>query len=277
MDDYDAFVVGSDQVWRPEYFFGVQDAFLRFTKDWDVRRVAYAASFGTEELEYDYTLLEECSALLSKFDAVSVREASGVNMCDEWFDYEGAVHVPDPVMMLPAQKYAELAGESCGKNSVVTYLLDKSSVKMKVAEFVSDVTGKPLHDVSVYPKDKNIPLEERVVPCMTSWLSAFINAEFVVTDSFHGCILSILFHKPFLVVGNKARGMARIESLLEMFSMENRLVDGIDPDDDGEGWLMEFDWNEVDAVLDKFRQKGLDFLRTSLNMDSSSDSGQVEM
>ena len=83
--------------------------------------------------------------------------------------------------------------------------------------------------------------------------------------------------KPFLVVGNKARGMARIESLLEMFSMENRLVDGIDPDDDGEGWLMEFDWNEVDAVLDKFRQKGLDFLRTSLNMDSSSDSGQVEM
>ena len=277
MDDYDAFVVGSDQVWRPEYFFGVQDAFLRFTKDWDVRRVAYAASFGTEELEYDYTLLEECSALLSKFDAVSVREASGVNMCDEWFDYEGAVHVPDPVMMLPAQKYAESAGESCGKNSVVTYLLDKSSAKTKVAEFVSDVTGKPLHDVSVYPKDKNIPLEERVVPCMTSWLSAFINAEFVVTDSFHGCILSILFHKPFLVVGNKARGMARIESLLEMFSMENRLVDGIDPDDDGEGWLMEFDWNEVDAVLDKFRQKGLDFLRTSLNMDSSSDSGQVEM
>ena len=49
-NDYDAFVVGSDQVWRPRYFPGVENAFLSFTKDWDVKRVAYAASFGTSEL-----------------------------------------------------------------------------------------------------------------------------------------------------------------------------------------------------------------------------------
>ena len=276
--DYQAYIVGSDQVWRPEYFGTVQDAFLRFAKGWDVKRIAYAASFGTDQLEYDYTLLEECAELLSKFDAVSVREASAVNMCDEWLDYEGAVHVPDPVMMLSAEHYSLLAGENLnGTGSVVTYILDRSSAKSRVVDFVAGVTGKPVCDISVYPKEKSIPLEERVVPEMESWISAFRNAEFVVTDSFHGCVMSIIFHKPFLVVGNKARGMARIDSLLGMFELENRLVDGIDPDDDGEGWLLEFDWEKVDSVLQEFRQTGLDFLKSALNMDGTPDSGKEEV
>jgi hypothetical protein len=58
--EYDAYVVGSDQVWRPRYFPGVQDAFLAFTRNWDVKRVAYAASFGTSELEYESDLLGRC-------------------------------------------------------------------------------------------------------------------------------------------------------------------------------------------------------------------------
>ena len=79
------------------------------------------------------------------------------------------------------------------------------------------------------------------------------------------------------MVGNKARGMARIDSLLGMFDLEHRLVDGIDPDDDGEGWLMEFDWEKVDSVLQGFRQTGLDFLKAALNMDGTPDSGKEEV
>jgi hypothetical protein len=168
-------------------------------------------------------------------------------------------------------------GNLNGTGSVVTYILDRSSVKSRVVDFVAGVTGKPVCDISVYPKEKSIPLEERVVPEMESWISAFRNAEFVVTDSFHGCVMSIIFHKPFLVVGNKARGMARIDSLLSMFELENRLVDGIDPDDDGEGWLMEFDWEKVESVLQEFRQTGLDFLKSALNMDGTPDSGKEEV
>ena len=96
--EYDAFIVGSDQVWRPRYFGNIEDAFLKFTKNWPVRRVAYAASFGTEQLEYKPDLLETCSKLLSGFDAVSVREDVAVEMCEEWFGYESAAHVLDPVM-----------------------------------------------------------------------------------------------------------------------------------------------------------------------------------
>ena len=265
--DYDAYVVGSDQIWRPEYFRWIKDAFLDFAKGWDVRRLSYAASFGTDELEYDYLLLDECSRLLSQFDAVSVREASGVRICDEWFDYENAVHVLDPVMLLPLEHYASIAAKavSCNeRGGIVTYILDRSAAKSNIASFVSRVTGMELNDVSVYPQDRNIPLADRVVPPMEEWLCAFVNADFVVTDSFHGCVLSILFHKPFLVTGNKTRGMARIETLLETFSLENRLVDGIDPDDDGQGWLMEIDWDKVDAVLEERRNFSMDFLRGAL-------------
>ena len=146
----------------------------------------------------------------------------------------------------------------------MTYILDRSAAKSNIASFVSRVTGMELNDVSVYPQDRNIPLADRVVPPMEEWLCAFVNADFVVTDSFHGCVLSILFHKPFLVTGNKTRGMARIETLLETFSLENRLVDGIDPDDDGQGWLMEIDWDKVDAVLEERRNFSMDFLRGAL-------------
>ena len=265
--EYEAFVVGSDQVWRPSNFEPVQDAFLRFAKGWDVRRVSYAASFGTSELEYEYFLLKECSALLDAFDAVSVREDSGVQLCDEWFDCDNAVHVLDPVMLLDAERYrniAEKAAERKAKGKVATYILDRSKVKENVTDFVVKCTGKEVFDLSVYPKDRYLPLQERIAPSMYEWIAGFEDADFIVTDSFHGCVMSILFHKPFLVIGNSARGLSRVLSLLNIFGLESRLVEGIDPDDDGEGWLMEIDWDNLDAILEQWRDKSLSFLSDAL-------------
>lgn len=266
--EYDAFVVGSDQVWRPCNFDPIQDAFLRFTKGWDVRRVSYAASFGTSELEYEYILLEECAALLESFDAVSVREDSGVQLCDEWFDCDHAVHVLDPVMLLDVDKYrklAERAGSRKAGGKIATYILDRSKVKDNVTDFVVRCTGKEIADMSVYPKDRYLPLKDRIVPPIEEWIAGFEDADFVVTDSFHGCVMSILFHKPFLVIGNSARGLSRVLSLLNIFGLESRLVEGIDPDDDGEGWLMEMDWASIDAALQQWRTRSMAFLSDALS------------
>lgn len=265
--EYEAFVVGSDQVWRPSNFEPVQDAFLRFAKGWDVRRVSYAASFGTSELEYEYFLLEECSSLLDTFDAVSVREDSGVQLCDEWFDCDKAVHVLDPVMLLDVEdyrKFAENAAERKAKGKVATYILDRSKVKKNVADFVVKCTGKEVFDLSVYPKDRYLPLQDRIAPSIQEWIAGFEDADFVVTDSFHGCVMSILFHKPFLVIGNSARGLSRVLSLLNIFGLESRLVEGIDPDDDGDGWLMEMDWDNIEVILDQWRRKSFSFLSDAL-------------
>ena len=265
--EYDAFVVGSDQVWRPCNFDRVQDAFLEFASGWNVRRLSYAASFGTSDLEYEYMQLEDCSKLLADFDAVSVREDSAVKICDEWFDCENAVHVLDPVMLLTADQYRELAGPAAShkaKGKIATYILDRSKSKSGIVDFVTRCTGKEVADISVYPKDRSIPLNDRIVPPMEEWISAFDDADFVVTDSFHGCVMSILFHKPFLVASNHGRGLSRILSLLDMFGLGSRHVDGIDPDDDGEGWLMDIDWDSVDAVLEQWRGKSIGFLKNAL-------------
>lgn len=268
--EYDAFVVGSDQVWRPLYFKNIEDAFLRFAEGWDVKRIAYAASFGTDRLEYEYTQLEACGKLLEQFDAVSVREDSAVRMCEEWLDYEGAVHVADPVMLLDASELAELvkrAGESEGHPAagrIMTYILDPSKEKSAAVDFISRVSSAQVYDASVNPYARELPLSERVVPSVEKWIAGFAEADFVVTDSFHGCVLSILMHKKFLAVGNSRRGMARLSSLLDMFGLEGRLVHGIDPEDDGEYFLSDIDWEAVEEKLKAFKEHSEKFLADAL-------------
>lgn len=265
--EYDAFVVGSDQVWRPRYFPGVENAFLAFTKNWDVRRISYAASFGTDDLEYGSELLHKCTALLGGFNAVSVREESGVRMCSEWFECDSALQVLDPVMLLEAEQYRKIASEAAGHPSegkIVTYILDKTSQKQTVVDFISKVSEMQVHDVSVNPYDRNIPLEHRIVPALEEWLAGFADAEFVVTDSFHGCVLAILLHKRFIALANPNRGMSRMQSLVDMFGLDLRLVHGIDPEDDGEFFLSIPDWAQIDAVLDERRAECLEFLNSNL-------------
>lgn len=266
--EYDAFVVGSDQVWRPRYFDPIEDAYLAFTAGWDVRRIAYAASFGTDELEYEYMQLEACSKLLEKFEGVSVREDSAVRLCEEWLDCDRALHVLDPVMLLDAAEYQKIASGAksrLAKGKVVTYILDRSEEKRHVIDFVRKVSGMDVHDCSVYPYVNDRPVEERAVPALEDWLAAFADAEFIVTDSFHGCVLAILMHKRFIAVGNSRRGMARLKSLLDMFGLDMRLVHGIDPEDDGDYFLSEPDWGTIDGILEEKRMASMAFLKDSLD------------
>ena len=99
---------------------------------------------------------------------------------------------------------------------------------------------------------------------MEQWLAGFADADFVVTDSFHGCVLAILLHKRFVVVGNSSRGLTRMQSLVDMFGLDSRLVHGIDPEDDGEFFLSEPDWEHVDEVLYKKRHECVEFLENAL-------------
>ena len=135
---------------------------------------------------------------------------------------------------------------------------------MSVVEFIKRVSSKEVHDVSVRAYDKALPASERVVPPLENWLAGFAQADMVVTDSFHGCVLSILMHKPFVVVENPYRGMSRIKSLLDMFGLDQRLVHGIDPEDDGAFFLSEPDWDDVEAVLSEKRAVSKEFLVENL-------------
>lgn len=244
--EYELIVVGSDQVWRPRYFGRIEDAYLDFTRGWNVRRASYAASFGTDELEYDEEKVGRCARLLAGFDAVSVREISGVEICAEWFGRPDAELVLDPVLLMDQEELRSIAEDvpAC-RGYVASYILDASQEKRSLTQFVSAAAGMPVADL-------NPDIEVR--PCVQKWIAGFRDAEFVVTDSYHGCILSILFHKPFVALENPARGNSRLHSLLSMLGMDDRLVHGIDPEDDCSFYLAHPDWDEVDGLLEGMRK-----------------------
>ena len=93
-------------------------------------------------------------------------------------------------------------------------------------------------------------MEACIYPSVTAWLRSFMDAEMVICDSFHGCVFSIIFNKPFWVLGNKGRGNARFSSLLKLFNLEDRFVDARSQID----LEKKINWNSVNAILDEERE-----------------------
>lgn len=225
---FDAFVVGSDQVWRPAYSQPIEEAFLSFLGDSDIKRIAYAASFGVDNCdEYTPKQLKICSQLLQKFNAVSVRETSGVLLCRKYFGVD-AVQMLDPTLLLDADDYRVLIRNGKTKPStgeMLVYILDKSEGKIALVNRIAKEKGlTPFWLDSPDEQMENFPFEKRIKMSVEQWLRSFDDAEFVFTDSFHGCIFSIIFRKQFLAIGNKERGISRFYSLLGVFSLMDRLI-----------------------------------------------------
>jgi hypothetical protein len=263
---FDVYVVGSDQVWRPKYFGQniIPCAYLSFAKDWNVKRLSYAASFGTEDWEYTEEQTALCKELIQQFDAVSVRESSAVKLCKEHLGVD-ALHVLDPTMLLDATDYIKLfqnAKTPQSPGTLMCYVLDETEDKQKVISYVEQALNITAFSVNSKYEDSTAPLEERIQPPVETWLRGFYDADFVVTDSFHACVFSILFEKPFIVYGNKDRGMARFHSLLSIFGLENRLITN---SEEIQKFIAEpIDWNAVNARKKEWQEKSLNFLKNNL-------------
>lgn len=265
--DFDALVVGSDQIWRCAFHDTkrkLYDAYLEFAKNWKVRRVAYAASLGTDKWEYNAEKTERCRQLIQKFDAVSVRESSGVGLIKDHFGVE-ATHVLDPTMLLTEKDYEPLflgkTEKSDGK--LMSYILDDTEEKRKIVDKVSAQIGLNTFIVNAQADNTSLPIEERIQPPVEQWLRGFYDADFVVTDSFHACVFSILFGKPFLAIGNSNRGMSRFESLLLMLNLQDRLVDA------SKGGSIEMpntNLAKAQAILKEKKELSLDFLTKALSL-----------
>lgn len=213
----DAIVVGSDQVWRPMYNYDVRDCFLKFVQGLSVKRVAYAASFGTDAWEFTDEQTRECAALAKQFDGISVREKSGVGLCKDHLGVS-AVHVLDPTLLLQAEDYAVLCKDiPQRKPFVFAYILDKSEDKINSIQRFAEQRGLPYYIKSA---DAEVSMDDTI----ELWLSYFRDAAFVITDSFHGTAFSINFNKDFYVFGNVQRGNSRFDSLLNQLGLQDRVI-----------------------------------------------------
>lgn len=244
---FEGIIVGSDQVWRPKYVILIQDMFLNFCKDMPIKRIAYAASFGTDEWEFTTEQTKICAPLAQQFDAVSVREPSGVSLCLKHLDVE-ATYVLDPTLLLTAEDYACLCiGIPRNKPFVFAYILDQSEEKLKMIEDFAASKGLTYLIQSAGPaikQDDSIEL----------WLSRFRDAAYIITDSFHGTAFSINFSKDFYVFSNKERGNSRIESLLELFDLQDRIINHVINANTC------IDWKGVNNKLDEEREKSMKWL-----------------
>ena len=263
--EYDAIIVGSDQVWRPKYFeqlfnASILEAYLNFAKQWNVRRIAYAVSFGVDEWEYTPQKTSVCRTLIKKFDAVSVREESAVRLCEDNLEVDAKV-VLDPTMLLDIKDYVDLISDypvTDKHSTIMTYILDNSKFKMNVVEEFKRKTGYRIYSHSPESYDINENIDKRILPSVEDWIDGFYSSEFIITDSFHACVFSILFQKPFAVIINEDRGATRFYSLLRLFGLEDRIVRSLNDINDS---LLNSPLPEsVNARLKEFREYSFNFL-----------------
>lgn len=264
--DFDAFVVGSDQIWRMMYFLGfwsttlASDAFLGFTEGWNIKRVSYAASFGVDVPDIPENDLDDCKKAIARFNGISVREESGVAACKKYLGVE-AKWVLDPTMLLKRSDYQKLISRTpTPKPILISYVLDETPE-------IAALRSKIAKDKGLEIKLTNLPdtgtgeRGTRPQPPLEDWLKAFDESEYIINDSFHACVFSILFHKQFTVIGNKKRGLARFQSLLKLFGLEDRLITSPEEYKD----LPDIDYEKVDSILNKKRGEAYKFLAEFLS------------
>lgn len=264
--DYDAIVVGSDQTWRPRNVPNVMDYWLEFAKDLYLRKVAYAPSFGVDVWEYTEEQTKKCKDLAKLFNAISVRETSGVKLCHDNLS-ANAIHVLDPTMLWNKMFYSSYAEEyPLEGGSVNCYFLDKDPKKNTIANSIANKLDLSLVQINTRTEDSNAPVSERIAPSIEHWLAGFRYAHFIVVDSFHAMVFSIIFEKPFIVIGNKRRGMARFESLLDELGIKERLITE-DTEDYVDIAMRPINWGEVQRRLEVRRNICSDFLKEGLSLN----------
>lgn len=264
------FIVGSDQVWRCVYARNIESVpffFLNFaTPDQRKRSIAYAASFGSDEWEGTPEETIECAQLLKQFKAVSVREHCGVDICRKVFGVE-AVQMPDPTLLMEQEDYNYLIRNWRTKSTdtpfMAVYLLDETDSKSQLTASICQHYGLYAQHLMPHPGAKK--LMDRLPLSIPQWLRFIRDSKCVLTDSFHGCVFSIIFNKPFICLGNESRGTARFDSLLATFGLQDRLVTHYDKDAILKIMNTPIDWEKANSIRRSEQERAFDFLRRNLD------------
>lgn len=266
-DSFDAYIVGSDQVWRPKYVPDVYHYFLDFVSvSSKAKRIAFCPSFGTDEWEYSEEQTERCKLLLGLFNGVAVREESGVKLCEENFN-KTVAHLLDPTVLLKPDDYlqaVELKPQGAPDNVLSYYYLDNTEEKLGILHRISGALRCKENRINTETENRNARLRDRIAPSLQTWIGGFAKSRFVVADSFHATMFAIIFNTPFITVANKKRGLSRFESLLKTFGLEERMVTSLEGVTD-ELIQAPIDWKRVNNSLQKERERSMDFIKTSLS------------
>ena len=255
----DIYCTGSDQVWNSDWNQGIEKAFfLDFVPD-NKKRISYAASFGKEKL--DESEIEITQKMLKKYSNISVREKSAVKIVND-LGINNVEHVLDPTLMLDQTQWSELKCDIKHKEKyILVYQLNTKNPEFD--EYVKKLSIKkkmPIIRVSnvIYQTFKYGKFV--YCPNVNEFLSYFLNAEYIVTDSFHATAYSINFNKKFVCIFPK-KFSTRLQSILQLTGLEERKVS----DFNDFGIIdKEIDYTKVNKIINQERQKSMIYLQKAV-------------
>jgi hypothetical protein len=270
---FDCFVVGSDQCWRPKWSPHLPTFFLDFLEQHSgVKRIAYGASFGTDEWELSDEMTDLARRHLQRFDFLSVRESSAVDLCKNHLGLTVS-QVVDPVLLFDASHYIGLIreeesirndGEARMQDTInptlLTYFLDPDE---SIENIAREASGKlELKRVDLLNSEN----ERTAVTSVGDWMRGFYNANYVLTDSFHGLVFSLIFQKQFLVIENVARGGARFRSLINALGLSDRVITRAQWSNSYASEILSrrIDWARVNRLLEDQRRRSREALRAAV-------------
>lgn len=266
-DIADAFVVCSDTMWW-DTELALDWAYLDFVNAKN-KKISFCTSFGHPEPVMNNRMKDKRRYLLNRFDALSTREESGVRNLKEIFNVE-STHLFDPTLIAEKKIFDDLASKSSlnKKNYMFAYLLDLTEEKEKVALHIAKSLGLELklisnmryHGRSKLVDEKNISIEDFVYYCK--------NADFILTDSFHGSCFSIIYQKPFISLVNSWRGQARYK-IFEDMGLASQIIYDANKVFDINDFKFNIDYSIAEKRLSDERNKALKWLKNALSIDKS--------
>lgn len=257
----DAYICGSDQIWNTQNN-NLPDDLRVYYLDLPVKdgkKIAYAASFGRDAFTDEEK--QKIMHWLSSFAAISVREDTAIQTLNEMGIHD-AEHVLDPTFLIDAEEWKSfISKRNPQKGYVFVYNLNRNIKLKKIA--LSIAKEKDLRIVNFASTFEFVKGgQNRMVNNPIDFLRYIANAEYVVTDSFHGIALSINLNRPFICVPAPAYN-CRLESLLRLLGLSHRLIKGDIPDHvlDAVG---DMDYDQINRILEQEKRKSRDFLNRAL-------------
>ena len=254
-EEYDLFIVGSDQVWNPDFLTTSDADFLTFADN--SKKIAFSASFGVNKLpeaKKDYYKKK-----LEVFKFISVREEAGKKIIDDLGIKNDVKVLVDPTMLLPEDNWNKVMNKPAqynGEKYILTYFIGN----------LSDERKSEIERIATKNKWKIINLLDKNDPFYISGPGEFLwlekHAELICTDSFHSSVFAILFGKPFIVFSREdsyASMNSRLDTLLSKFNLESRKYNGGISED-----MLDCNYDEAKKILEEERKRAYSFLEGTL-------------
>jgi len=272
LQDYDIFVCGSDQIWNPSWY--TKAYFLSFVPD-ACLKIAYAASIGVDTLSEEQIAFMQ--PLINRIQHISVREEKAKELLHDFTDKE-VEWVLDPTLLLTSEEWNRVAStEKIDTPYVLTYLLGNNKANRACASSFAKKMGMKLVTLPFVGSSDMGQIffgDIHSYGGPDSFIALIRDAEYVITDSFHGMVFSILFHKKFVVLkrtSDEHQGSmnSRLYSLLKILHMESQIIDSFTPDFDQ--IINSINYTPVNIILEEWRTRSKAYLIRSLSNSEPAD------